>query len=254
MKIHSLLASLAAIATIPLSAQNLLFIGGQAGPTQGADPAVFAFLEERYGVGSVTYQQAGATASGDENAFDAFIISSTPGSGDMRGKFQDSTTPTLNWEEATADNGAGEYRITAGRTKDNVATDHVISINEAHPITNGFDVGAEVTISTGQTEVWWSTGQQAPGSLSLASELEDPSRLFLTIVAVVRFRRSSDLVQLGADVAIDMVQIDTDWKSISIDVVPEAIGETIVIEWNFTSDDSGDAFSGLSIDNIEVAD
>ena len=51
-----------------------------------------------------------------------------------------------------------------------------------------------------------------------------------------------------------MMPIDKDWVTLSIPVAPEAIGETILIEWNFTSDSGPDAFSGLSIDNIEVGD
>jgi hypothetical protein len=72
--------------------------------------------------------------------------------------------------------------------------------------------------------------------------------------ARIRFLRASDQVQLGADTQIDIAPIDIDWITLSIPVVPEAIGETILIEWNFTSDSSPDAFSGLSIDSIEVTD
>ena len=140
------------------------------------------FLQDRYGVENVTYMQSSLATAGDEAGFGGLVISSTPGSDTLRGKFHNSTIPIVNWEEAIADNGAGEFRVTGGRPKDNVATDHVISIREEHPITAGFSVGQEVTISTGQTEVWWSTGQQAPGSVSLGNELEDATRLFLTIV------------------------------------------------------------------------
>ena len=66
--------------------------------------------------------------------------------------------------------------------------------------------------------------------------------------------RASDQVQLGGDTQIDMAPIDADWISLTIPVVPEAIGETVLIEWIFTSDSSLDAFSGLSIDDIEVTD
>ena len=72
--------------------------------------------------------------------------------------------------------------------------------------------------------------------------------------ARIRFLRAGDQVQLGADTQIDMSPIDIDWITLNIPVVPEAIGETILIEWNFTSDSSPDAFSGLSIDDIEVTD
>ena len=166
----------------PQLGQTILFIGGQADATQGADGTVMSFLEERYGAQNITYKQANQTTAGEEAEYAVLIISSTPGSGDIRNKFHNSTTPIVNWEEAIADNGGGEFQVTAGRTKDNVAEDHVITILEDHPIVAGFNVGDDVTISTGQTEVWWSTGQQALGSISLASENEDPSRLFLTIV------------------------------------------------------------------------
>jgi len=72
--------------------------------------------------------------------------------------------------------------------------------------------------------------------------------------AVVRFLRASDLVQLGAEVPIGMDAFDNDWTTIRVSIVPEAIGETVLIEWNFTSDDTPDSFSGLSIDDVLVSD
>ncbi len=70
--------------------------------------------------------------------------------------------------------------------------------------------------------------------------------------AVVRFLSAVDFLQLGAETAIDMAVFDIDYTSFSIPVVPEAMGENVIIEWTFLSDDSADAFSGLSIDDIEV--
>ena len=72
--------------------------------------------------------------------------------------------------------------------------------------------------------------------------------------AAVRFLRASDLVQLGAEVPVDMDAFDNDWTTIRVSIVPEAIGETVLIEWNFTSDDTPDSFSGLSIDDVRVSD
>ena len=43
------------------------------------------------------------------------------------------------------------------------------------------------------------------------------------------------------------------WVSQTVPVVVEAIGESVVIEFNFISDSSPDAFSGLSIDNVRMA-
>ena len=122
----------------------------------------------------------------------------------------------------------------------------------------------------GSTSAWCTNladyGADADISLrSPAIDLSDLASATLTFEAFrdadgfgdfarIRFLRASDQVQLGADTEIDMTPIDQDWGTLGIPVVPEAIGETILIEWNFTSDSSPDAFSGLSIDNIEVAD
>ena len=40
--------------------------------------------------------------------------------------------------------------------------------------------------------------------------------------------------------------------AMSMPVVPEALGEIVLIEWNFVSDASLDPFSGLAIDNVGV--
>jgi len=70
--------------------------------------------------------------------------------------------------------------------------------------------------------------------------------------ATVRFRRAGDDVQLGPDHALDMTEFDTDYTGISVPVPVEALGENVRIEFNFVSDGTADAFSGLSIDNVNV--
>jgi len=72
--------------------------------------------------------------------------------------------------------------------------------------------------------------------------------------AFVRFLRASDFAQLGGETDLDLSVFDIDFSTIRIDVVPEAIGENVIIEWNFISDSTPDAFSGLTIDNINVDD
>ena len=72
--------------------------------------------------------------------------------------------------------------------------------------------------------------------------------------AAVRFLRASDLVRLGEEVPIDMQVFDDDWRTLRLPVVPEAVGESMVIEWIFASDGSADSFSGLSIDDVLVSD
>jgi hypothetical protein len=73
---------------VPAQAE-ILFIGGEADPTQGDDGDVFAHLED---LGyDVTYMQASQSDTADGEDVDLIILSSTPGSGDMRGKFQEPT-------------------------------------------------------------------------------------------------------------------------------------------------------------------
>ena len=70
--------------------------------------------------------------------------------------------------------------------------------------------------------------------------------------ASVRFLRSSDQTQLGVDVPIDMTVFDLDYVTTEVPVPAIAIGESVLIEFNFVSDGSADAFSGLCLDNVNV--
>ena len=47
---------------------------------------------------------------------------------------------------------------------------------------------------------------------------------------------------------------DNDWSTIRMPLPKNSIGTSVVIEWNFISDDSLDAFSGLSLDDVTVSD
>ncbi len=68
----------------------------------------------------------------------------------------------------------------------------------------------------------------------------------------MRFLDATGLIQLGFRQAIDMTAFDVDWSNLVIPVAPEAVGQSIIIEINFISDNSADSFSGLSIDNIRL--
>ena len=72
--------------------------------------------------------------------------------------------------------------------------------------------------------------------------------------AGVRILRSSDLTPLGDEIPIDMNIFDDDWSTIRMPLPKNSIGTSVVIEWNFISDDSPDAFSGLSLDDVTVSD
>ena len=73
-------------------------------------------------------------------------------------------------------------------------------------------------------------------------------------MAVVRVLRSSDLTLLGDEIPIDMNIFDNDWSTIRVPLPKNSIGTSVVIEWNFISDDSLDAFSGLSLDDVTASD
>lgn len=140
-------------ASEPSGTLNVLFIGGNADGTQAADPLVIRFIEDKYGIGNVTYLQASLSMDGDEDTYDLLVLSSTPSSGDIRDKFEDSLVPIVNWEEAISDNGTGEFGMaTAILTKSIVATEMA---QTGHPITAGlpdpivlFDAPGPQTTST----------------------------------------------------------------------------------------------------------
>ena len=150
-------------ASIPGTGLQILYIGGNANGNQAADDEVIAFLGERYGLDSVTYQQATASNAGDEDGFDLLILSSTPGSVDFRGKFHNSTVPIVNWEEAVVDNSEnGEFGISSEQmTKSTTTTEIVMT---GHPI--GLGLPAQFAFTTGNGPETTATNQLFPGLAS----------------------------------------------------------------------------------------
>ena len=127
--------------------QLILLHGGDAEPTSGADGAVFDFLVEKLGEDNVTYMEgAQAAADGSSAAgFQAVVISSTLGSGSVRGKYEDSAKPVLQWEEALVDiSSPGDFFMSTAAAKPSLTE---ISILEDHFITAGFEGTVEVTNS-----------------------------------------------------------------------------------------------------------
>ncbi len=88
-------------------ALDILFLGANDTGDAGADAEVLAFLEQAFSDGTVSYMNSGAT-DGSEVA-DVIVMSSTFGSGSVRGKFHNSPVGILNWEEALMDSGDGEF-------------------------------------------------------------------------------------------------------------------------------------------------
>ena len=70
-------------------------------------------------------------------------------------------------------------------------------------------------------------------------------------IGTVRVLRSADLSELVAFDA-DLNSFDVEWNEFSALLPASAIGESIIIEFQFISDDTADDFSGWSIDNVEI--
>ena len=50
-----------------------------------------------------------------------------------------------------------------------------------------------------------------------------------------------------------MTALDTGWNPAFVPVPAAALGESVLVEFQFVSDGSVDAFSGLSLDNFELS-
>ncbi len=123
-------------ASFPTDLISVLLVGANEDPTFGDDGAVMTFLRRKFGSDAITYEQASAIFTGDELDHDLLLLSSTPGSGELRAKFHDSPVPIVNWEEAITDNNAfGEFGLSSVILIESLATTQLAL--EAHPITEG---------------------------------------------------------------------------------------------------------------------
>ena len=149
----------------------------------------------------------------------------------------------------------------------------VTAINDAVADTN-WELGSPngstgpLTGAEGSSNAWSTNlGDYGPGAdISLRSptiDLQGQQGAQLTFAAyrdadgvgdyaAIRFLRAADLSPLGPETALAMDTIDSEYLTHTIEVAPEALGEEIVIEFRFTSDSSGDAYSGLTIDDVTV--
>ncbi len=71
--------------------------------------------------------------------------------------------------------------------------------------------------------------------------------------AEISFLDGQGLSPLGRIFELEMGTIDSDFVRQEIEVVPEALGQRIIIEFRFISDSTPDAYSGLTVDNVMVS-
>ena len=156
----------------PTHAEKLLLVGGQPDAAQGDDADVLDHLEA---LGhEVTYQTGDESEPGDADDYDAIIISSTLGSGSVRGKFQDAEKPIMQWEEALVrwEHGDpdGNFRMSElSRNGQGRETDKIQIAESAvgHPLTAGLPAGEhEIFEDFNRTPQQF--GQLAPGLIRIA--------------------------------------------------------------------------------------
>ncbi len=170
---HGLLVCLMAI-VLTFSAETLcgaeiLFVGGgDPDPTSGDDFEVFDFLTETLGH-DVTYLSGNASTTEDGEEVDLIIISSTLGSGSVRGKFQELSTPILNWEEALMDGttaGGNFAMAAASQNGGGLEGTEIEIINPNHPLAAGLNGVVEFSIDP--IRLPFVTPPVAPGVVKVA--------------------------------------------------------------------------------------
>ena len=140
---------------------DLLFLGADNTGETAADANVLAFLRDSFGADNIRYANSGST-DGSETA-DVIILSSTFGSGSVRGKFHNSPVPILNWEEAIMDSSAdGEFGQSAVTMTKSTETTQ-IALGD-HPIAGDL-AGMTIDIFTGGETL--GSAELSPGTVSV---------------------------------------------------------------------------------------
>ena len=167
-----------AAANHPLTAAEVLFIGGQPDAAAGDDQFVLEHLEDVLGH-NVEYLPANESDTGDADGRDLLVLSSTFGSGDARGKFQDVEVPILQWEEALIrwnhGDPDGNFRMSEqSRNGSGRETTDIMILESAvgHPLAAGLAAGRhEIFEDVNRTPQQF--GEMAPGLIRIAALDED---------------------------------------------------------------------------------
>jgi len=173
-----------ALLTAPLFSDlnhSILFMGGEAGPTQGDDGDAYDHLVQ---LGyNITYMDSDDTTTAIGATFDLIITSSTPGSGSMRGKFQNLPVPILNWEEALtrSNGGATNFQMSAESNANVSLSPPTVEIVDAdHKLAAGFPLG-ELEIGTEPFEGAWGRGL-APDAVTIAEDPRNPDNKLIFFI------------------------------------------------------------------------
>jgi hypothetical protein len=151
-------------------AARILMHGREEGPTFRNDPEMFDHLVSLFGEGNVDYMAAiSAAADGSTaNGYDAIVISSSMGSNDIRGKYEDTRVGVLNMENAIVDMGAGEFQMSSASGNSLAVHDQVDIVNADHPLAAGLSGAIQVFNSQQSMQV--ARGLLAPGAIVIATQ------------------------------------------------------------------------------------
>lgn len=148
---------------------TVLFVGGGATATSGADGAILSYLENRYAAANVTYVSSSGLTSETILGYDVVVLSATPLSNQYRGVVNLSQAPIVNLEEAMAADVPGQFAVTE-RLKLSETNPQIIIPPTGHPITAGLPVNTPLPLFTGSSLMWWSTAPSAPSASVLATQ------------------------------------------------------------------------------------
>jgi len=165
---------LLALAVSATHAGTILFVGANSTPTTGADGAAYAYLGGIFGHGQVDYLQATSATTASADGYKLLVISSTPSSGDTRGKWQNSTVPILNWEEAIVNDDANEFFMSDSVLNTSANPQRIQITNPAHPIAAGI-AGPVVEVKSSGTDNFAYGVTLGPGVGSIGHQEGDPN-------------------------------------------------------------------------------
>lgn len=170
---ENIVTEMAGPAPVPNASRPVaLVLGSGAEPKNGADEAAFNYLVDRYGADNVRYKRANTLIPEiDLMGVDVLVLSSTPGSGDYRGKMNNLEIGIVNWEEAVADSAAGEFGLSNAVMTKSTDTTMMTILDDSHQIMTNLDgtiqimtVGGESTSSTDVPDSVTVLGVAADGS------------------------------------------------------------------------------------------
>ncbi|MFT4637080.1 MAG: hypothetical protein ACI8T1_000388 [Verrucomicrobiales bacterium] len=223
-------AALFASGTLSQAQVRVLFVGGQAEATQGADSFVFEKMGERFGTENVSYKGAGESGTEDAADVDVVVLSSTPGSGDIVSKFRDVPQGVLNWEEAISHvDRDGGFAFHQGARPKSQQTMMTIT-NNTNYITSHLDLG-DIEFFSQDVESWAMDGDLAATVTVLGTVIEEG--LPMLTIAEEGSELLGEITAVGRRVQLPM----TDGSS---EFLTDAGWETVMraIEWAAKADTS----------------